>query len=166
MGTYSRESILQKTQAHNCRYRRDHNWTHESANQQRSKRKREKKKDRVSFNMFQSRPQQEKLQKLIVFSNRHQLHTLRRCSINRWSRERCWLLSQRSRLLELLSLRGQTSTRSVHIQYTHARHQIGDEKQTMQSTGDDANVVVTTSCGSPMFRMRWELTMDRITGRK
>jgi hypothetical protein len=32
--TYSRETIFQKTQAHNGCHRRDHNWTYESATQQ------------------------------------------------------------------------------------------------------------------------------------
>jgi hypothetical protein len=38
IGTYSRESILQKTQAHNGCYRRDHNWTDESATKHNKKR--------------------------------------------------------------------------------------------------------------------------------
>ncbi len=67
------------------------------------------------------RLEEEKNHKLIVYSIGHQVQTSWRCSISRWSLERCWLLSQRSRLLGLLSLRGQTSTRSVQIQYTHTR---------------------------------------------
>jgi hypothetical protein len=43
MGTYSRKSILQKTQAHNGCYRRDHNWADESATQRRSKSKSKRK---------------------------------------------------------------------------------------------------------------------------
>jgi hypothetical protein len=50
MGTYSRETIFQKTQAHNGCHRRDHNWTYESATQQQ---KQEKNQVTGSFNMFE-----------------------------------------------------------------------------------------------------------------
>jgi len=50
IGTYSRETIFQKTQAHYGCYGRDHNWAYESATQQQ---KRKKNQVRVNFNMLE-----------------------------------------------------------------------------------------------------------------